>query len=152
MSEQDNINTIYRLFDNLNKHDISKNTSNISEDYKSTAPGAMGEMDRQQSVEYTQGMFQAFPDLHFDLKDVIAQGDKVAVTWVARGTNTGPNRMPNGDIVPATNRTVILPGSGVYELRNGNVTRQDIYFDNMTALSQLGLLAGQSASSSASSR
>ena len=31
----------------------------------------------------------AFPDLKFEVDDMVANGDEIVVRWTARGTNTG---------------------------------------------------------------
>jgi predicted ester cyclase len=79
----------------------------------------------------------AFMDLHFDLKDIVAQGDKVAVSWIAKGTHGAPLRTPTGDSIPATNKKVTLPGCSIVEIRNSLITRQDIYWDQVKFLMQL---------------
>jgi steroid delta-isomerase-like uncharacterized protein len=90
---------------------------------------------------YTRGFLEAFPDLHFDIKDIFAQGTKVAVSWVAKGTHDAPLRSQTGDSIPATHKKVTVPGCTIYEFRNEMVSRQEIYWDQMMFLTQLGLVA-----------
>jgi steroid delta-isomerase-like uncharacterized protein len=46
----------------------------------------------------------AFPDLHFELEDVIAEGNRVAVRWTSTGTHLGElmGIPPNGMAGPGT--------------------------------------------------
>jgi predicted ester cyclase len=97
---------------------------------------------------YTQLFLEAFPDLHFDIKDVIAQGDKAAVSWVAKGTHTAPLKTPGGDPIPATNKKVTVPGSTIYEFRHNLIARQEIYWDQVAFLAQLELLGAVQSSRS----
>jgi steroid delta-isomerase-like uncharacterized protein len=139
MSEQDNINSVRMLFDALNKHDISTFEKYLGDDFKGTMTDRPGEMNKLQEIDFIRQLLQTFPDLHFDLKDVVAQGEKVAVTWVQRGTNKGPIPTPTGETLPATNRTINSPGSIFFELRNGKIIRQGVYLDNLVLNTQLGL-------------
>src|SRR3954471_13199429 len=49
--------------------------------------------------------FTAFPDLHFTVEDVISEGDRVVVNWVASGTHRGAFMH-----IPATGRTINVRG------------------------------------------
>jgi predicted ester cyclase len=77
------------------------------------------------------------------VKDLIAQGDKVAASWEVRGTQKGSLRTPTGDTLPATNKAIHISGASIYEIRNGMVMREDIYYDQIAFLTQLGLLTPQ---------
>jgi predicted ester cyclase len=43
----------------------------------------------------------AMPDLAVFLEDQLADGDRVASRWRATGTQTGPLRLPSGDVPPS---------------------------------------------------
>ena len=43
----------------------------------------------------------AIPDLRVDLEDQLAEGDRVASRWRAYGTQTGPLRLPTGEVPPS---------------------------------------------------
>ena len=46
-------------------------------------------------------MHGAHPDLRFTIDDLVAEGDRVVISWTLRGTNTGPllGRPPTGESV-----------------------------------------------------
>jgi predicted ester cyclase len=46
-------------------------------------------------------MHGAHPDLRFTIDDLVAEGDRVAIRWTLRSTNTGPmlGRPPTGQPV-----------------------------------------------------
>ena len=52
------------------------------------------------SATFFSELFEAFPDLQFEVLDVVAEGDRAAVRWRARGTFAGPGTSmgfePNG--------------------------------------------------------
>ena len=59
-----------------------------------------------------------FPDLHFTIEDMIAEGDKVVVRWTLRGTNTGDLVSPMMHI-PATGKQVSVTGIGIFRAVGG---------------------------------
>lgn len=50
----------------------------------------------------------AYPDLHFTVEDLLAEGDKVAIRWIMRGTQTGEllGRPPTGQ--PHTEHAIVI--------------------------------------------
>ena len=50
-----------------------------------------------------------FPDLHFTIEEIIAEGDKVAYRWTARGTHQGEYAgiAPTGKTITATGITIL---------------------------------------------
>jgi steroid delta-isomerase-like uncharacterized protein len=143
MSEQENIQIARKTIDNFNKHDPDANDQYLANDVRVDAAGSTGSMNKEQTRMYYHQFFDAFPDIHFDLKDTIAQGDKVAVVWVAKGTHKAPLVTLTGQSIPATNRTVVTPGVTIVEFRNNMVVRQEIYWDQVAFLTQLGVLNPQ---------
>jgi len=52
------------------------------------------------------GLRTAFPDLHFELHDVLAEGDIVAFRSTMTGTHRGPLQLGPGPQLPPTGRSV----------------------------------------------
>ena len=69
-----------------------------------------------QFKEFHRTYLGAFPDMHFVLHDVIAEGDRVAVRWTNTATHLGDELG-----FPATGRRVILEGSSFLVIRNGMI-------------------------------
>jgi steroid delta-isomerase-like uncharacterized protein len=143
MSEQENMKIVRTIFDKINSHDLKEIDKYLAEDFRSEASGVSNPMNKEQDRMYLRRYADAFPDLHYDLKDVIAQGDRVAVTWVAKGTHKAPLTMPNGDSIPATQKKATVSGSSFYEMRNNKISRQQIYWDPVDLLTQLGVIKMQ---------
>jgi predicted ester cyclase len=82
----------------------------------------------------------SFPDRTHTVTTVVEQGDTVATefTWVA--TNTGPWILPNGTALPATGKRIELTGMVLMKVRDGAMAEQHMYWDNMSAAQQAGLL------------
>jgi len=149
VSEQENITIVRKWFDNLNSHKLDHNDQFLANEVRVEATGAPGVMDRDQGRNYNRQFLDAFPDLHFDLKDIIAQGDLVAVSWVAKGTHKAPlTYASTGYSLPPTNRMATVPGCTITEIHNNKIVRQSVYWDQVTFMTQLGVLTEQDIMSS----
>ena len=82
-----------------------------------------------------QGWKAAIPDLKATVHDVIAEGDRVAVRWSARGTNTG-----TGNGLPATGKPLEVGGFALFRMVDGRVAESWGMFDTMGLFRQLGLI------------
>ncbi len=79
------------------------------------------------------GLIAAFPDLHFTIEDQIIAGDKVAMRWVAEGTNTGPF-----GAAPPTGKRVRIEGLLFDRVVGGRVAERWEQWDQPAMLRQLG--------------
>jgi steroid delta-isomerase-like uncharacterized protein len=82
---------------------------------------------------------QAFPDLHWEIREFIEGSDTVVAEGVFVGTNSGTMVGPRGPI-SATGRRVELPFCDIWKVRNGRIVENRIYYDQVTFLGQLGLM------------
>jgi len=78
-----------------------------------------------------------FPDLTFTLGEMVAEGDRVAVSWRMRGTHTGPL-----GTLPPTGRTIDVAGLTIYSFEGDRVSGHRQVVDRLAVLRQLGLLGG----------
>jgi steroid delta-isomerase-like uncharacterized protein len=140
MSEQDNLNIVKREYDGLNAHNVDMTVQLVADTVKVTDVSYPDTLTKEGYRKSNQVFLTAFPDLHFDIKDMIAQGDKVAVSWEVHGTHNGPLEMPPAQTIPATHKSIHMVGSTFYELRNGLIVREDNFYDQVAFLSQIGLL------------
>ena len=76
-----------------------------------------------------------FPDLQFEVRDVIAEGDKVVARWVARGTHEGEF---NG--IPPTGEQIRMTGITIERLEDGKVVEGWTNRDALGMLQQLGVV------------
>jgi steroid delta-isomerase-like uncharacterized protein len=142
MSEQENTRIVEKLFEALNAHDLGRYPELLSPDYQADQPGAAAPLTNEQNNAYTQGFIDAFPDLHFDTRQIIAQGDFVVINWMGSGTHKGGLRTPTGAVIPPTGKHAMVPGSSTYQFKDGKIVRFSGYWDMVTLLSQLGLMPG----------
>ncbi|MFD3585386.1 ester cyclase [Streptomyces sp. NPDC058683] len=75
----------------------------------------------------------SIPDLHTEVKDIFAQGDKVVVRLVVSGTQTGPLLG-----VPASGRHVQWDAIDLYHLHNGKISEEWAGEDYVAFLNDTG--------------
>jgi steroid delta-isomerase-like uncharacterized protein len=102
---------------------------------------------KQEVHAFLVRLFTAFPDLTFDVTYKIARGVNVSEQWCMRGTHRGAFFG-----VPATGRSVVIPGISMVEMRDGKFLRDEFYFDAGGVMRQLGLLPPLSVSQTALGR
>jgi steroid delta-isomerase-like uncharacterized protein len=84
---------------------------------------------------YAAMLRAAFPDLHQTIEDQIAEGDKVAYRWTARGTHDGELM----GIAP-TGKRVEFTGIAVARLANGKIEEIWENYDALGMIRQLGVV------------
>jgi predicted ester cyclase len=87
----------------------------------------------------------AFSDIDWGYVSYVEQGDAFADEWYFVGTHTGPFRLPDGSDLPPTGKRVELHGMELVELRDGKIVVDNLYYDNLSIASQLGLLPAPAA-------
>jgi steroid delta-isomerase-like uncharacterized protein len=98
----------------------------------SLPPGAPG---GREGVRQTIAMFLgAFPDLHFTVEDLIAEGDKVVARWTVYGTHQGASLG-----MPPTGKQMSMPGISVLRFDGSKATETWVIYDQLNMLQQLGL-------------
>jgi predicted ester cyclase len=82
IAEQDNVRFARLGFDAWNAHDPDAFISMVADDFVSesdTLPAPL--RDRDGARQSMQMYIEAFPDLHFDIEQMIASGDYVVTRW-----------------------------------------------------------------------
>jgi predicted ester cyclase len=90
--------------------------------------GSSGEEERGRVKEFFSNVFNAFPDIHFTIDDMIAEGDKVATRWTMTGTHK------------ATNKTVTTWGIGIVRVVGGKIVERWLRSDTLGVHQQLGAI------------
>ncbi len=76
----------------------------------------------------------AFPDVRVAIADIIAEGDLVAVRWVATATHRG-----DGLGIPATQQQVHFTGMGLIRVRAGQLVEGWNNLDQLGMFQQMGV-------------
>ena len=84
--------------------------------------------------------FVAIPDIDWTVLSFIEQGDAFADEWSFVATHTGPFVLPDGTELAPTGRKVELRGMELVEVREGKIVVDNLYYDNLAVLAQLGLI------------
>ncbi len=77
----------------------------------------------------------AFPDLHFTIEDLIAEGDTVVARLQVQGTHKGELLG-----IPPTDKGVTLTAIEIYRLADGKIVEQWVVVDTLGLLQQLGAI------------
>ncbi len=82
-----------------------------------------------------QQYIDAFTDARITVDDQIAEGDKVATRWTARGTHTGEIAG-----IAGTGRDVTVTGLTISRLEDGRIVEDWTTWDTLGMLVQLGAI------------
>jgi steroid delta-isomerase-like uncharacterized protein len=93
-------------------------------------------------MAYLRAVKRAFPDEVIETSRLIEEGDTTVAEWTWRATHSGPFVIPDGNEIPATGKTVDVPGVSVVRVRDGKIASDCDYLDNAAVMSQLGLMPG----------
>ena len=77
----------------------------------------------------------ALKPVHFDIQDVVAEGDRVVVRWLSQGTHSSDFLG-----IPATNRSYEIAGIDIHRVEDGRMAEHWHVVDQLSQLQQLGLL------------
>jgi steroid delta-isomerase-like uncharacterized protein len=97
-------------------------------------PDVVGPQAERQLIA---GNLAAFPDLHFEIEQLIAEGDLVAARYRVQGTHQGEFLG-----IPGTGRPVIIQAVESYRLTDGKLAEQWVVMDALGLLQQLGAVPG----------
>lgn len=139
MSAEENRAVIRRAYDELwNERDVSVVDELVAEDFLNHAAPPGRQRGRQGLKEVVRMFAGAFPDFRYEVEDVIAEGDKVAVRDVFRGTHRGEFMG-----IPATGNRVTMEAIHIYRLsegREGRLAEHWVARDDLGMMRQLGVI------------
>jgi steroid delta-isomerase-like uncharacterized protein len=139
MSEAENRALFERYFDQVaNKDNLDLADEIFATDYQHhdpANPDPRPMIGSQAVKDHLTSLKSAFPDLIFDIDDIVAQGDSIVVRWTARGTNTGDYFG-----MPATGKPIEITGMNTWVTRDGQAIEGWVNRDDMGLLQQLGVV------------
>ena len=77
----------------------------------------------------------AFPNLHAEILDTVAEGDRVAVAFIESGTQSGELMG-----FPPSGRSIKTTGIGIFHLVNGKLAENRVNVDMLSILQQIGVV------------
>jgi predicted ester cyclase len=132
MEIDQNKNFMRRFLQELDKNLAAIDTF-LSPSCRTHLPGNPEATDRAGFKEFVGLLYTAFPDLHHQVEDQIAENDRVATRVTARGTHRGDFQG-----IPPTGREVIIADILITRIREGKAVELWAQFDALGLLQQLG--------------
>jgi steroid delta-isomerase-like uncharacterized protein len=134
MSVEENKAVVRRFYEAFNKGQEAAMAA-LEELYAAPAyvwhgPGVFPDLDRAGMKQMMPAFFTAFPDLHYMVEDLIAEGDKVVSRFTARATHRGEFMG-----VPATGKVVTYTGIYISRFAGGKCV-EDWFSGDMLGLFQ----------------
>jgi steroid delta-isomerase-like uncharacterized protein len=117
----------------FNKGKLAVADEIISPDY--VYHGPVGEFKGPEGFkQMVAGGLKAFPDLHYTIDDMVAEGDTVAVRYTMTGTFKGELMG-----IPPTGKRVNMTEAFFYRFKNGKEVEALPFSDMITFYRQLGI-------------
>lgn len=123
-------------FESIARHDLDAMVSHWKPGARGSIHGMVELTAPHNYREWFGALFAAFPDLEFEILDVVAEGDRAAVRWRAAGTFTG------GDFegMVANGRRIEMEGCDVVTIREGLIADNRAYMNAAEMGRQLGAM------------
>ncbi len=118
----------------------------VAEDFERHSAATAGPpvTSRDEFIQLQESFLVSFPDQRVTLRQLVAEGDRVAILATYSGTHTGPM----GD-VPPTGKSVEAPFMAIFRIEAGQIAELWVEWDNLLMLNQLGLFPPPDSSSQA---
>jgi predicted ester cyclase len=144
-SPEQNKQVIRQVFESYNQQDMEKAEKLVSPKHVFHFPGAPP-MDWNSHKQFILGLSKPFPDLHFKIEDIVAEGDKVAYRLTVSGTHKGEFQG-----IPPTDKRVSFSSTGISNIVDGKVAEDWVDADIMGMMQQLGAIPSAPSSDTSSS-
>ena len=107
----------------------------VAEDFLNHAAPPDRQRGRQGLKDVVRMFESAFPDFHYEVEDVITEGEKVAVRDLFRGTHEGDCMG-----IPATGNRVTMEAIHIYRFSEGKLAEHWVARDDLGMMRQLGVV------------
>ncbi len=136
MPAEENRSVIRRAYEELwNGRKVDVVDELVTEDFLNHA-APPGRQRGRQGLKDVVRMFEgAFPDFRYEVEDVIAEGEKVAVRDIFRGTHQGDFMG-----IPATGNRVTMEAIHIFRFDGGRVAEHWVARDDLGMMRQLGAI------------
>jgi predicted ester cyclase/heme-degrading monooxygenase HmoA len=130
---QQNKEVVRKIFEQcLNKRNLDQLKEFISDDYN----GVLGKKGAAGFQEPALPLIKAFPDIQWNITELIAEGDKVVLSWKWQGTQTAAYYAN----VASTGKTIINDGVAIMTLKSGKVISNQVLTDRLGFLQAMDIL------------
>jgi steroid delta-isomerase-like uncharacterized protein len=132
--EEQNKQVVQQVFEFYNQQKMEKVEKLFSPKHVFHFPGAPP-MDWNSHKQFIVGLAKAFPDLHFKIEDIVAEGGKVAYRLTVSGTHKGEFQG-----IPPTNKKIFFTSTGISNIVDGKVAEDWVDADTIGLMQQLGAI------------
>jgi steroid delta-isomerase-like uncharacterized protein len=129
-----NLSVVRRFYDAYNKKDEKILDEIMADDYVDHGHQPLGQGVLGAKSDHRE-IARAFQDARFDIDEMFAADDRVAVRWTLNATHTGPF----AGLSP-TQKKITVPGISLYRLRDGKITETRNSADLFGMFTQLGAI------------
>jgi steroid delta-isomerase-like uncharacterized protein len=129
-----------RGWDSWFRHDLEGLMEFYADDSELIMPGSPPIKGKEAIRGVLQMYMAAFPDERPIEIRHMADGNVAITEWKSVSTHSGPLPMPNGEMLPATGKSVTTAGVTITDIEGGKAKRQTFYFDQVEFMQQLGLM------------
>lgn len=135
MSAEENKVILHRLIEEFNKGNLAAADESLAASFvdHSDPPGMPPGLEGHKQV--LSMLLSAFPDLHVQVEDLLAEGDKVASRFTMRATHKG-----NFMGIPPTGKQVTITGIEIVRAEGGKFVERWANIDALGMLQQLGAI------------
>lgn len=123
---------VRRVYDALNRGAIDEFGRYLSDDFREVTPKGKV-MSKTGCLAEIEEVKEAMPDVRYENKELIAEGDRVAVVENYSGTMTGEMRG-----IRPTGQRMSVTAVELYVIKNGKVVELHSVFDTASMREQLG--------------
>lgn len=143
MPESKSIEIVKKWINASNAHDPEQIGETLHSDfeYDFSHTSVKG---KEEAVKEWKLFFTGFPDLHYEVEQLIDGGEYVVSRLRMTGTHKGEFAfVGTGSLdkpIPASNKSIDIPTCSIHKIKDGKIIRLWRYWDSATMLRQLGIL------------
>ncbi|MDR3752379.1 MAG: ester cyclase [Terracidiphilus sp.] len=123
------------LEDVINQGRLERANDLVKEDFVELDPLPGQQQGREGLKAVIHALRSAFPDMHWVVKEMVAEGQKVVTRFVWTGAHRGVFLG-----IPATGRSVEVKGVVIDRLEDGKMADSRILMDTLGLMQQLGVI------------
>lgn len=138
MSTEENKAFMRRFYEEVfNQKNLAAIDDFVAPDFVNRSAAQLGLVsgDLEHVKQFVGVVMQAFPDLHYTVEDMVAEGDKVVTRLTLSGTQRGTFMG-----IPATGKHTTISDIEIFRITNGKAVENWVQADFLGLLQQLGVV------------
>jgi len=133
--EEQNGALVVSVFDELNKKNANVYQELYAPEYGWHFPSSNQKgLSREEESGFVKLLWAGFPDIHWDIEEMIAHGDRVIARFVVRGTHTGEYQG-----IPPTGNKFESGGVWMARVKDGKIIEAKEEADLLGMMQQIGM-------------